>query len=249
MILELKSRQGAYLACQAIAQVQIRNRAIGRSVLEGLVREQLELHLYRALEGPLSAGAPVESLDQLLLAARSQVEKTLSEDLESRGIPLTSLQLRPVLADSGNPDWIGRPHLWVEFLSPEVATSDGFQVVIDMASLVTPILEERLDHLNATRSTRGALEEAVNAGCQGMGLENFVWRRAQWTDKILELTGDALEQSGLELRVLAITDVQVRPRTEAFRPTKKPVLDPLLNLHFMAYGDVVRDPQRKDVDP
>ncbi len=250
MILELKSRQGAYLACQAIAQVQLRNRSIGRSVVEGLVREQLELHLYRALEAPLSRGEAGQSLDRLLVAAREEIEKNLGEDLAARGVPLVKLQLRPVLSDEAcTPDWVGRSHLWVEFLTPEVATLDGFQVVIDTAALVTPILEgELLEPLNANRATRGALEEAVNAACQGMGLETLLGNRAAWHDRILERSSDSLEEAGLELRALAITDVQVRPRTEAFRPTKR-VLDPLVNLHFLSYRDVVKDPQRKDVDP
>lgn len=251
MILELKSRQGAYLACQAIAQVQLRNRSLGRSVVEGLVREQLELHLYRALEAPLSTGETGQGLDRLLMAARADIEKALGADLAARGLPLTSLQLRPVLADEAcAPDWVGRSHLWVEFLSPEVPTQDGFQVVIDMAALVTPILDgELLEPLNANRAARSALEEAVNAACQGMGLETLLGSRAQWTDRILERSGDSLEEAGLELRALSITDVQVRPRTEAFRPTRKRVLDPLVNLHFLSYRDVVKDPQRKDVDP
>lgn len=245
MVIELFTPQGGALVCQAIAQVHVRDRTVGRSLLEGLVRELLEYHLHRHL-----GDTTPERLQENLRRLAYRVETDLRKDLQHRGVTLGTLDLRPVRVDPAAGSARPGTYRWVEFLSPEIGTRDGFQVVCDTVALVKAALEDyKIEPMYANRCCRAALSDALMTAAGGLDLEDLLGRRAVWNAEALERGQEILRSAQLHLEYLAVTDIVVRPRKAAFRAFGAPSSqgrDLLEDLFFMPYGEAIREDEEVD---
>lgn len=223
MVIELFTSSGATLVCQAIASVHLKNRNVGRTLLEGLVRELLEYHLHRVL----SKSHP----DQLMTDLKTytyRIEADLRSDLEHRGVTLSSLELRPIRVDRDPEQMAPGSYRWVEFLSPPIGTRDGFQVVADTVALVKAPENYMVDPVYANRFALAAVSDAFLSTVGGLAVEDLLSSRNRWTGETLHRAQETLDQSRLHLEYLAVTEVSVRPAHDEFRAGRAG--DPFLNL-------------------
>lgn len=244
MVIELFSSGGASLVCQAIAGVEISDRSVGRNLLEGLVRELVEFQLHRFLHraGP-------EDFKERLEFSREAIERELGRDLAHRGVKLTGLTLRAVRTEEKFSRLPGT-YRWTEFLSPEIGTRDGFQVVIDTVSLVRARQHGRgIEPLYARRCTVAALSEALITGAGGRDLEDLMMRRDRWTGEALERAQEILTRAELHLEFLAVTEVVVRPRQQSLRPRGKAADFTLGGLSWLPYPMVAEREETGDPAP
>ena len=229
MVFELFSANGASLVCQAIAQIEMTNRTVGRNLLDGLVRELVEFQLHRFLH----RSAPNEFAERLAFS-KDAIQRELTRDLAHRGVGLKDLTLRAVRTEE---KLTRRPgtYRWTEFLSPEIATRDGFQVVIDSVSMVRARqLDRPIEPRYARRCTVAALSEALITEAAGRDLEDLMMRREVWTKETLERAQEILVRAELHLEYLAVTELLVRPQQETLRPkTAMGELGPLGGLSWL----------------
>ncbi|MBI3926415.1 MAG: hypothetical protein HY319_12815 [Armatimonadetes bacterium] len=244
MIVELyNSRHGYSAVVQAIARVQLRTRAYGRGLLEGVVRELIEHELHQAL-----SDLTEEQFAGKLPDKAAELETVARFELDRRNINLESLEVRLVRMDS--PPQMGPPgtYRWIEFLSPEIGTGDGFQVAVDVVALVVPArADSRLESNFAARLARQGVVDGLVSHLGGLLLEDVLIGRRRWTQQAAEDAERHLARAGLELRYLAVTEVRARPGKKAFRPAAPRNGDPLLGLHFLRpYADALKDPLPED---
>lgn len=239
MVIELFNSRGSTLVCQAIAQVEISDRSVGRNLLEGLVRELLEYQLHRYLNRSKTSNF-ASRLDQF----RPMIETELGRDLQHRGVKLSGLELRPVRTEAKTDKRPGT-YRWTEFLSPDIGTRDGFQVVIDTVSLVRARNPEwRIEPLYARRCVVAALTEALITSAGGLDLEDLLSRRQKWTAEAMESCQEILASAKLHLEYLAVTEIIVRPRQQTLRPpTNWSVVDALASLSLLPYREKVAEPE------
>ncbi len=241
MVIELFTSSGATLVCQAIASIHLTNRNVGRTLLEGLVRELLEYQLHRVL-----GRSHPDRLVKDMKTFTYRIKADLRSDLAQRGVGLSGLELRAVRVTTEGEVLRPGSYRWVEFLSPPIGTREGFQVVTDTVALVRAPENFTVDLVYANRFSLAAVNEAFLSAIGGMPLEDILRNRSEWTREALNRAQETLVQSRLHLEYLAVTEVAVRPLQDEFKVGRAG--DPFLNLFRQMSDGVLREDESHQPD-
>ncbi len=205
MILEILTEDGSYLAFQAVAQVRMLDRRVSRALLGPMVREILE-HYLQVEVARKSEAQVVESLQTIRGHLRAQLER----DLKRRGVELVEMTLRVIQLEAAPRDPDG---FWLEIMSPELRTVEGFVVTVDAVARVggRSWLDASPEALRQ-RATIVLQEGFINLP-KGLDLESLNRDRGCLAQQVLSYAHPAMKAASVNVESLAITDIRVQPRT------------------------------------
>lgn len=204
MILEILTEDGSFLAFQAVAQVRMLDRRVSRALLGPMVRELLE-HYLQVEVARKSEAQVVESLQTI----RGQLRAQLERDLRRRGVELVEMTLRVIQLEAAPRDPDG---FWLEVMSPEIRTVEGFVVTVDAVARVggRSWLDATPEALRQ-RATLVLHEGFINL--PRVDLESLNRDRGSLAQQILGFAHPAMKAASVNVESLAITDIRVQPRT------------------------------------
>ncbi len=204
MILEILTEDGSFLAFQAVAQVRMLDRRVSRALLGPMVRELLE-HYLQVEVARKSEAQVVESLQII----RGQLRAQLERDLKRRGVELVEMTLRVIQLEAAPRDPDG---FWLEVMSPEIRTVEGFVVTVDAVARVggRSWLDATPEALRQ-RATLVLHEGFINL--PKVDLESLNRDRGCLAQQILGFAHPAMKAASVNVESLAITDIRVQPRT------------------------------------
>ncbi|GMU51785.1 MAG: hypothetical protein AMXMBFR33_09310 [Candidatus Xenobia bacterium] len=204
MILEILTEDGSFLAFQAVAQVRMLDRRVSRALLGPMVRELLE-HYLQVEVARKSEAQVVESLQTI----RGQLRAQLERDLKRRGVELVEMTLRVIQLEAAPRDPDG---FWLEVMSPEMRTVEGFVVTVDAVARVggRSWLDATPEALRQ-RATLVLHEGFINL--PRVDLESLNRDRGCLAQQILSFAHPAMKAASVNVESLAITDIRVQPRT------------------------------------
>ncbi len=205
MVLEILTEDGSSLAFQAVAQVKMLDRRVSRTLLGPMVRELLE-HYLQVEVGRRNEPQVVEALAGIRTRLRAQLEN----DLQRRGVELVEMTLRVIQLEAAPRDPDG---FWLEFVSPELRTVEGFVLTVDAVARVggRSWLDASPDALRQ-RATL-ALHEGFVKLPKGLDLESLNRDRGTLAQQILCCAHPAMKAADVNVESLAITDIRVQPRS------------------------------------
>ncbi|MCE7869725.1 hypothetical protein DYH09_05015 [bacterium CPR1] len=204
MILEILTEDGSFLAFQAVAQVRMLDRRVSRALLGPMVRELLEHYLHVEVARKSEAQV-VESLQTI----RGQLRAQLERDLRRRGVELVEMTLRVIQLEAAPRDPDG---FWLEVMSPEMLTVEGFVVTVDAVARVggRSWFDATPEALRQ-RATLVLHEGFLNL--PRVDLESLNRDRGCLAQQILSFAHPAMKAASVNVESLAITDIRVQPRT------------------------------------
>ncbi len=204
MILEILTEDGSFLAFQAVAQVRMLDRRVSRALLGPMVRELLEHYLHVEVARKSEAQV-VESLQTI----RGQLRAQLERDLRRRGVELVEMTLRVIQLEAAPRDPDG---FWLEVMSPEMLTVEGFVVTVDAVARVgCRSWFDATPEALRQRATLVLHEGFLNL--PRVDLESLNRDRGCLAQQILSFAHPAMKAASVNVESLAITDIRVQPRT------------------------------------
>ncbi len=204
MILEILTEDGSFLAFQAVAQVRMLDRRVSRALLGPMVRELLE-HYLQVEVARKSEAQVVESLQTI----RGQLRAQLERDLRRRGVELVEMTLRVIQLEAAPRDPDG---FWLEVMSPEMLTVEGFVVTVDAVARVgCRSWFDATPEALRQRATLVLHEGFLNL--PRVDLESLNRDRGCLAQQILSFAHPAMKAASVNVESLAITDIRVQPRT------------------------------------
>jgi hypothetical protein len=205
VVLEILTEDGSSLAFQAVAQVRMLDRRVSRALLGPMVRELLEHYLQMEV-----ARKNESQVVDALAGIRTRLHRQLETDLKRRGIELVEMTLRVIQLAAAPRDPDG---FWLEFVSPELRTVEGFVLTVDAVARVggRSWLDASPDGLRQ-RATLALHEGFVNLP-KGLDLESLNRDRGTLAQQILSCAHPAMKAADVNVESLAVTDIKVMPRT------------------------------------
>lgn len=205
MVLEILTEEGGSLAFQAVAQVKMLDRRVSRALLGPMVRELLEHYL--SVE--VSQRTEPQVVDALA-SIRTHLQQQLEADLRRRGVELVEMTLRVIQLEAAPRDPDG---FWLEFVSPELRTVEGFVLTVDAVARVGG--RSWLDASPEALRQRATLvlHEGFAKLPRGLDLESLNRDRGTLAQQVLSCAYAAMKAADVNVESLAITDIRVQPRS------------------------------------